>query len=278
MEFEMLPVDGTLTPSGAIASLARLMPEPDAHPIPLAANEDPFANFEVALRQVSVSVAAKLNIASIFNTSGSGSRQGFYFDAIAFRDKMRLEATPSRNLIGTRYGVGLRVSLLARDAKVSLGGGFGVLAAAVECNAASVEYQIRGFGLGLDGFAIVLSNMSATGTLDYKTYLDIQNKIVPALSEWILKNKVSLTPEIIAVALRRPPELIQDSQSVYYAMTRIKERVSLNDAIRRAPPSIDPDILTSTYALVIGQVSSTTAPTAEDRSQASSWLNFSSPL
>jgi len=156
MTMIVYPVQPTVLKSGALASLTQFLDEAQARPIELEAGDQPFKSFRVSSEQISISVAAKLDVSAVFKGSFSYSDLGLIFDAVAFTDKY-LDDNSDKPVIMTRWGAGMRVALKVTKVEGSLSANFGAVAAATELNRAQASYEILGLGLGLEARTVYLA-------------------------------------------------------------------------------------------------------------------------
>jgi hypothetical protein len=272
---DMLPIDPMLTEEGAIAALSGVFGPSAAMPVPLEVAEDPFSSFQVVTGNLSVSTAAKLNIASIFGGSVNYNDKAYYFDAAAYTDKLKEGVLGDTVVFATRWGVGLRIALRVSDIKTELSGNFGAVAAAVELGAAKARYEIRGLGLGIDGLVIVLDSLSTLADFNYDTYYKVNTQVLKNLADYIRANKATLKAVPIAAALTKPLEVdpVVQGKSVLYAVTMIKDRRSLGDALRQGTANYDEQVIRRVYQTIIGEDVTDTTPIADEpRQRAQAWL------
>lgn len=268
----IIPVDPTLTPSGSIAVLARFLPDDQARPVPLGDDENPYTSFRVTSDQLSLSLAAKLGVGGLFNSNTSYNSRAFYYDATAFTDKYATGSLDGKVIYATRWGVGLRVNLLAWDFKTDLAVNVGAIGAAVQLGAAKARYEIVGLGLGLDGLEIVLSDLPSMADFDYNAFIKLENVVIKNLAKYIKANRDKLKPVPIGVALARQIDTVDDARSIHYAMRRIYNRRSLADALTSLGGTLDPALVRLVYAQIVGNIPDTDRPTPDDAREAERWL------
>jgi hypothetical protein len=271
---EMLPIDPLLTPSGAFAALATSFGDEATRPVALDASDKPLADFSVFTGHIAISTAAKLNIATIFSGSAQHNEQAYYFDAAAFTDKWSPVPIPGSIVYGTRWGIGMRIALRVWDIKGDFSGSFGAVAAAVQLGVAKARYEIRGFGLGVDGLTLVLESLSTLSDFSYETYYKISNQVIAKLTTYIRDNKQALIPVPIAVALSSPLDVdpIAQSEAVVFAARQIRGAFSLKQTLDSRGKH-DESIVRRVYAAYLGEETpETVQPTGEQKARANNWL------
>ncbi len=269
-----IPIDPTLTANGAFASLLHTYGEQDSKPVPLTETDSVFHNFRVLSDSISSSVAAKLGVGSIFNSSVSAQDQGFFFDAMTFADKYREQSDPSGLVYATRWGVGLRVLLRVYNIRGDASLNFGTIGASVELQQASAQYEIQGFGIGLQGLTIVLNNLPVIGEFNYEVYSKLSNTIVPLLAKFIEDNATTLQPQPVAVYLSRPLNQLGEARTIYFAMRCIADKHPLSTTLTWAGITYNKDTIREVYVNIAGNIQDTDTPSAEAAKRAEEWLKF----
>src|SRR5262249_31339246 len=138
----------------------------------------------VSTQQISISVAAKLGIGSIFTSSGQGNEAGFWLDAMAFADSA-VAPTPQNIVSQTRWGYGLRILFHARQLNTSFNLNFAVLGAGVEYGFVDASYEVQTIGLGPMALATILDGLSQFGTLRGDTFHDLNTTVIQNVSKLI---------------------------------------------------------------------------------------------
>ena len=269
-----IPINPVRTESGALAMLVSELSEHAARPVELGANDDPFSNFRIVSDSLSTSIAGKLGIGAIFKGAANGSDQGFYFDAMTFTDKYREQSLPDQSISATRWGVGIRVLLRVYDVRGDASLNFGLVGAAVELQQARAQYEIMGFGIGIDGLIAVLEEIPAIGDFKYDTYQKLNGTVVKKLAAYIKEHQALLKPEPVAVALIQPLDPLLNARSVYFAMRCIADRRPLTDALSKAGVTYDRETVRKLYLQVAGKLNDSERPSREAEQQAERWLSF----
>lgn len=242
------PVSPTRTNDGAILSLAAVMSPEAARPIPLADGVSPYSSFRIASEQVSVTVAAKLDVAAVFKGSTSFSDKGFVFDAVAYADAYNQD--PSAPIVMTRWGSGMRVAVRLSDVKADVAGGFGAVAASAQLGLGKAQYEILGLGLGLDALVTILAELPAMGEFGVDAYAKLTTSVYNALRTYITDHRDDLIPVPFAVGLRDKIERdpITDARSIYVAMYS-RKRGKSKDWVLDRYKDVDPSLVDPVYTL-----------------------------
>ncbi len=267
-----LPINPARTAKGAWVSLAKLVGEDKAHPIPLESSTDPMTSFTFVARQVDLSLAAKLGIGTIFGGTLNWNDQAFYLDATAYTD--RYSDNPGNYVYATRWGVGLRVLLHVSDVKAGLSLNFGIVGAAAQLGFARASYEIDGIGIGLEGMEIVLHEMQTVGDFTGETYYKIQDAILPKLSDYLKTNAGALKPEAYQVQVIQPIDIdsILGARSIVFTMRRLRDGCSLNEALTKSAGKYDQEEIKFVYAKIMPALGPDDHPSEKARDDASEWL------
>lgn len=265
-----IPINPARLDSGAWVSLAKLIGEDKAHPIPLAPSQS-MSSFVVIASDISVSLAAKLAIGSIFSGSLNYGDRAFYLDATMFADKYA--EIPGNTVVGTRWGVGVRVLLHVTDIKGSIGVGLGPISAAVELGQAKALYEIDGMGIE-GGMDIVLSELQNFGNFDMQTYFKIASAVIPKLGQYMRENPSKLKPVPFQVQLIQPLAIdpIVAARSVLFAMHCLSDGRSLNDALAKAATKFETEEIRTVYMKLAPNTPANERPPQSARDAANEWL------
>lgn len=267
-----LPVKPLLTKEGALAVLVNDLGMEGATPVPLADPARALSNFNVVSDALSISIAARLGVGSIFSGAVSAKDRGFYFDAMTYTDAYQEHTLPDRRIYATRWGVGIRVLLRVLDIAGNASLNFGLVGAAVELQQARAQYEITGIGIGIDGLVIVLEELPAIGDFKYETYQKLNGAVVKKLAAYIKEHKAQLVPQPVAVGLTANLDPLRQSRSVYYAIRSIADRRPLNEALSGASAVLDRDVVRSIYVQITNSDDAAAKPDRESERVAEEWL------
>lgn len=268
----IIPINPLMSSQGNLVSLEMLRGNLLAAPVPLDAGTA-VGSVSVATQQISVSAAGKLGLGSIFGLSVTVNEAGFWMDAMAFADS---PYQPNANDIvsQTRWGYGLRILCRAQKLDTSFNLSFGVLGAAVDLGLASVSYEVQTIGLGPTALSAVLGGLSQFGALDGQTFHDLNTTVIQNLSKLIANPPAPLTPRPVAVQLSIPVEIdpVVKARSEVFAMRRLRNDMSLADALVRAAGKYDAALIRAVYIKVAPGVPENANPGKDAQSFAKEWM------
>lgn len=268
----LLPVSPLLTSDGNLVSLAALRGNLTAAPMALAPGTA-VGCISVSTQQLSVSVAAKLGIGSIFGSSVKANEVGFWMDAMCFADSP--PSNTATNIVSqTRWGYGVRILCRAEELDSSFNLTFAVLGAAVDLGLATVNYEVQTIGLGPTALASVLDGMAQFGELNNQTFHDLNTTVIQNLSKLWANPATTLTPRPLAVTLNIPVELdpIAKARSEVFAIRRIRDNTSCQDAIARAAGKYDMAAIRAVYQELAPGVADNARPGFAAQSFAQKWI------
>jgi len=267
-----LPINPARTSTGAWVSLAKLVGEDKAHPVPFDTPNGPLTSFSVVATQVDISVAAKLGLGPIFTGTLNWNDQAFYLDATAYTD--RYSETTGNFVYATRWGIGLRVLLHVWDVKAGLSLNFGMVGAAAQLGFAKALYEIDGIGIGLDGMQIVLREMQTIGDFNADTYYKIQNVILPKLADYMRDNSTKLVPEPYQVQVIQPIDIdpLLGAKSIMFAMRRMRDGCSLSETLAKSAGKHDEQEIKIVYAKLAPGSGPNDHPPESAHDAAADWL------
>jgi len=265
-----MPVNPARTSSGAWASLAKVLGEDKARPIPLDPST-PLSSFSIVATEVDLSLAAKLGLGNIFSGTLNYGDRAFYMDATAFAEEYK--ETPGNPVVGTRWGVGLRVLLHVSDIKAGLSLNFGIVGAAVQLGYAKALYEIDGMGLQ-DGLSVVLGELHGFGDFSAETFFRINDSVIPKLADYMQKNPSKLIPVPYQVQLIEPVDIdsILGAKSIIFAMRRLRDGCALNEALAKSAGRYNEQEIGLVYAKLTPGSGPNDHPPENARDNASDWL------
>jgi hypothetical protein len=265
------PVNPARLRSGAWVSLAKIFGEEKAHPIPLEIPNPPMSSFTVAATDIDISVAAKLSLGSIFSGSINYGDRAFYLDAVQYIEQY--SENSGNPVVGTRWGVGLRVLLHVTNIKVNVNLNFSIVGSAVDLGYARAEYEIDGFGLE-GGLQVVLGQLSGFGNLSAETYFRINNQVIPKLGQYMIDNPSKLKPVPFQVQLIQPVAIdkLLSARSIVFGMRRLRDGRSFNEAIAEAGGKYDKDEIKAVYMKLAPNTGANEKPPQSARDAADEWL------
>lgn len=242
------PVSPMQAVDGSLLSLQPLIAPASARAVPLPAGADPYTSFRIASEQVSISVAAKLDVASVFKGSTSFNDKGFVFDAVAYTDQFSQD--PASAIVMTRWGSGMRVAVRLSDIKIDIAGGFGAVAASAQLGLGKAQYEILGLGLGLDALILILGDLPPMGEFGIDAYAKLTTAVYSSLRTYIADHRDRLVPVPFAVGLKDGLEtdVIGQARSIYVSMAARSRGKSREWVINRYP-DVNPSLLDAVYGM-----------------------------
>jgi hypothetical protein len=268
----ILPISALSTADGNLVSLSALRGTLSATPVPL----DPdtaIGNFKVSTQQISVSVAAKVGIGSIFGSSVQANETGFWMDATQFADS-GLRQDPNNIVTQTSWGYGLRILCRAQQLNASFNLNFALLGAAADLGLATVSYEIQTIGLGASALGAVLGGISQFGALNGETLHQLNTTVIQNVKKVIAAPPTALTPRPISVQLNIPVESdpIKKARSEVFAMRRIRDGMSSNGAVMRAGGKYDVNAVQAVYQQVAPGIGPNDSPDEQAQRFAKDWM------
>lgn len=232
----------------------------------------------ISNQEISVTLAASMNIGAIFNGAVSANEFGYWLDAMAYSDRYEEAPAPNGLVLAHRYGYGLRVLFRVRKLNVKASLNYGLLGAALDVGYARASYQILGLGFGSNvnqALAIILDGVASSGAnLNGETFYKLNSSILKNLVAYIKDNLDKMQPTRVAALVRGASDgaSLDASQAILFAMRRIRGGESLQEALAAAG-DLDSAAIRLAYANVLGDVEETTKPTKDNRHTADEWLD-----
>ncbi|MDQ1638800.1 MAG: hypothetical protein QOF62_2139 [Pyrinomonadaceae bacterium] len=267
-----IPINSLITDDGDLVSLASLRGTLRAQPIQLDEGTA-IGDVRVSSQTLSISVAGKLGVGSIFAASVQGNEFGFWLDAMASADSAPV-SKPESVVSQTRWGYGLRILFRARQLDTSVKLNLAILGAAVELGLASASYEVQTIGLGPMALGAILDGISQFGTLRGDTYHDLNTTVIGNISKLIKDHAAEFVPRPIAVQLRIPVEQdpIPKAHTEVFAMRRVREGLSIKDAVARAGGKYDENVIRAVYRKIAPGLQDTKPPSESAKDKAKQWL------
>lgn len=231
-----------------------------------------YAGFDLVFRTTSLEAAAQMGLSSIFTTSTSTKGFALLFDAMLFTDVKETKVLPSGYRYAVCEGSGIRLAMKMTDVKGEVHLNFAAVAAQTKLQLASTEYRVQGFGVS-DQVVQTFLDVPLDGSLDDTTFSALRRALSQTLPDFFEKNPPGSSTFTV------PLPVLGDSPAararmIYYVMTRIARRAGLQDAIQQRPPGVSPEMITITYAQVLGSIDSSqnVKPSQAQADAAGRWL------
>lgn len=265
-----LPINPARTTNGALVSLAKVFGEDKAKPVPLGPNPE-LSSFSIVATEIDLALAAKLGIGNIFTGTFNYGDRAFYMDATAFTEVYA--DIPDNPVVGTRWGVGLRVLLHVSNIKSDLSLNFGLVGAAVQLGYAKALYEIDGMGIE-GGLPIVLGDLHGFGDFTAETFFKINDSVLPKLADYMKQNQANLKPVPYQVQVIQPIDLdpLLEGRSILFGMRRMRDACTLNDALAKSAGKHDDKEIEMVYAKLAPGLAPNEHPPDSARDKAREWL------
>lgn len=264
-----MPVDPALDERGRLRALVPYLND-GAMPVPLGQVESSWDTL-IEASMASAEVFAKIGVGTFFGAEASFMHQGLVFDALVGKNRLRSGDVAQHDIVRTFWGVGVRIVVRYQFFEAQSSVNVGMLAAAVETNAASAQYEVRSLGLGPTHMAMVLEAVPALGRLDMETFGSLMSA-VDTLKADLLANAQpsSLRPAFVGFKRKLPiDDMITDATAFRYVMVAIANGESLARALEKRWPSIHETRVRELYAEFAPQ-----GVTSEARAKAREWLSL----
>lgn len=268
----ILPISPLVGADGNLVSLSGLRGTLSATPISLDPGSG-VGGLSMVTQQLSVSVAAKLGVGSIFASSVQANELGFWLDAMAFADSSS-QPTPGNIISQTRWGYGLRILCRVQQIDTSVNLNFAMLGAAVDLKLATASYEVQTIGLGPAALGVVLSGLSQFGALNSLTFHDLNTTVIKKLADLLANPPTPLALRPISVQLAIPVEagVVSKAHSEVFAMRRIRDNMPLKIALTRAAGHYDNTVIGAVYQKLTPGTPDTSQPGNAAKAYAKQWM------
>lgn len=227
-----------------------------------------FTGFEVAFRSMSVDVAAKMDVSSMFSSDTDSSAFALLFDVLLHEDYYeRVDLGGGLSYI-KRKGTGLRIAMKATKLDTKQAVNFSSVAAQASLGMANVEYRVHGIGLSMDVVESLL-NVPISDKLSSTTYQALYTTIQQKLPAYLRSNAVG-TGDYSVPVLARDDQPDARARAVNYAVSMIARRIPLSEVLKNKPQTISEAMVGAIYARLVPTSSETVTP--EQADNASLWL------
>lgn len=269
-----IPISPSLTEDGAFKALsfldngAELIP----HKLPKDFYNTGFA-WEAEAIQTSKSISSKLKIAAIGGVDNTLNSKVIIQDYVGWQPYT--SSKPVGGLIyGTRYGIGLRLTLYITNIEFGVDVNFANIAAVSELGLADVEYEITGIGINNSKLFEFLPEPQ---DININTFHKITNSMTNILGE-IEKEEVenyNMQPFMVLVKDAKKIDPLATHQHYIYCYSQVAERVRLKDAVSKSLVNgMDKKLIEDIYFEEFGIKSENEKPSYEDKRKAKRWLDI----
>jgi len=189
------------------------------------------ASFKVEQKIIDITSSNSLNIGGFVNGNSNIKKLQIRYLASLFSNKFKTIVDPKGNIIRKRYGYGYGFTLDVSDIDTKININFGVLAASAALDLSKIEYHVNVFGVQDNKLAKYLPDDNRT--FDSDTFAQLQRFITKAKAELKTLNTGKLYPiEVLNSTTSKLED--DDVESIYYGVLRVKDGLSLEDAILEA--------------------------------------------
>ena len=192
------------------------------------------SEFGINFFSTTADVAAKLSLGTIFNASGSGSKQAVFWDSTAYTDSYEEASLPDGEVrYAIRRGVGIRFALATSALKAGMSLSIASIAAQVQLDMARSEYELQAIGLPVELLLQVAQGLPLAGALTLESFKTIHTMLTDALPK-VLEGQAQLDPaEYIVVPSVVETEHSLDRESVLqYAVQRLALGATLAECLK----------------------------------------------
>ncbi|WP_338869428.1 hypothetical protein [Myxococcus stipitatus] len=251
-----MPIDPGLDENGNIRVLVPIFGAEASVPYPqLAPVFDPAMGIEVlsSYYESTLQAAASIGMGGLFQMKAEGFYKAVVMDFRAGFPKFRTGAPGTTKILGTFWGVTVRVAMRVRTIAASARMDLASLAASVETGAAEVQYSVSAVGVDRRIFAAALRGVPLFGKLDYTGFARLSAALVALKAP--LTDRLSTHPLLpISVWVENPfdANIISEGRSVRWAMSKISSRVKYETALAQAPSWANLMIARRAYQDILG--------------------------
>jgi hypothetical protein len=238
----------------------------------------PIQDTRVSSQQVDVTLAANLNLGSVFTGSASASDVGYWLDAMAYTDQFEPAAPgPNGLVLGNRFGYGLRVLFRVRQLSGKATVNYSLLGATLDAGFAQATYEIDAFGFGAQAnqaLASILDGVASSGpSLTGDTFYQLNSSILKNLVAYIQANQAAMQPVRVATLLTDTlsNNSLDTSHAVLFAVRQIRAGKTLQDALGSAG-DLDSTAIRMAYQSILSDASPTAVPSNSEQNAADQWL------
>lgn len=255
-----LPVNPEMDDKKRIRALASMpmfgdaaMPYPESAPtVTDATGTTPITNYY----QTTIQAAGSLGVGDMFKIGAEGYYEAMIMDTTVGVTKFRTGQIPSSvKILGTTWGLSVRVAMKIRTLKTTANANLSFLAAQVEFGAAEIQYSVQAIGIDREVFAAALRGVPLFGKLDYTAYARLSS----ALDELkvMLAKRITSQPLLpIGVFVRDDPfdkDIIAEGRSVRWTMVKLANKIKFSDAVATAPAWLNQTTVERVYRELNGQ-------------------------
>ena len=270
------PIESALTTDGAFSALSGFDRADELKPIPLAAADKNYdkADFLIDSRFIYNSLEAEIAYGKFFEGKLNNENRLFMYEFSIY--KAATTTVPQGGLItGTRHGAAVRIGIFLKNLKLNLSANIIAISAAVALNQAEATYRIEGIAFG-NALSIVAAELPIAGTFDYQAFSKIVG-LGQKLVDWTQKNvsMLGMVPIQVEITKTWDDAMADASQSVYYAIKKIRDGTKLEAALGSSKPlNIQDDVVRDTYLRITGSRDPNYVPRGPDKDIAAKWLEF----
>lgn len=249
------------------------MPEANTYqPHPIPANWKELAKKTVdTFTEVSLDFSSNLKLAAIVDTSANFNTITITRDVSWYFDVSE-NPLPKSQVIETRYGVGLRLTLRVSQIEFGTKVSYATIGAVSELGYANVEYEISGYGISDTS---ILNDLPGPQTVNENTIQSINKAFTSIMKKLAKIDQEKLNPQPLMIRVSEPREIdpTLETQAMVFSYTQLSERARLGEAVTKATAvGIDAELVRKFYkTFKLTDVKD--KPSADDKREALKWLN-----
>lgn len=269
--YDFYPIAPDVTPSGAFAAFADWPNAATLKPLDLPPGTQLSAgSFDIVNTTMSAEMAVKLGFGPMFSGGAGRKTQAFFYEATVFNNVLQPASVPGAMIVGTRWGVGLRISVKVTSDEVDTDLSIGLIAAKVHLRRASASYRIEGLGLGAAALTAVADVLPTIGEFSLDAYKRIGD-VTKILGTYLTTNIASLVPipYQIAIARQLTRDQLVEARSVVYAMKCLARGLDVDRAEREGGLDVDLATVQEVYG---HNATNPAAPTGSEQDAAKQWV------
>ncbi len=228
--------------------------------------------FKVEQKITNITNSNSLNIGGFVNGNSNIKNMRVRYLVTLFSNQFKLISHNDGDIIRKRYGYGYGFTLDISEIDSNINANFGIIAASAALNLAKVNYNVDLYGAITAQLAKYLPENE--GAFNTKSFSQLQRFIKEAKSELKTVNIDKLYPIEVLNSSNKELEN-SDTKSIYFGALKVKEGLSLRDAILSARNlrtfSINENVIQFMYSY-FGLSNAYLEPSSDQKQNARRWI------